>query len=269
MPHSTELPVQVVQLTDTHLFADAADTLLGLNTDTSLTKVIDLVKLQHLPNIVVASGDLAHDGSEQAYKRLKDNFSRLHTPVYCLAGNHDENITLRAQLNDGQIRACHKMTTENGWQMVFVNSTIANSEAGHISKQERYQLNETLTNSPAQPTLVWLHHQPVPIGSRWLDKMAVDNGDAFLSVLEKHTQVRAVIWGHIHQQFEAEHKHFRLLASPSTCIQFEPGSEKFSIDPLPPGYRWLKLYKDGTFDTGIERLAEIPGEIDMENKGYS
>jgi Icc protein len=269
MPHSTDLPVQVVQLTDTHLFADAAGTLLGLNTDTSLTKVIDLVKQQHLPNIVVASGDLSHDGSGEAYQRLRENFSRLLTPVYCLPGNHDETITLRTQLNDGLLRTCHKMVTANGWQMVFVDSTKAGSEAGHISEQELYQLNETLTNSPAQPTLVWLHHQPLPIGSRWLDNMVVDNGNDFFSVLERHTQVRAVIWGHIHQQYETEHKHFRLLSSPSTCIQFKPGSDQFSLDPLPPGYRWLKLYKDGTFDTGIERLAEIPGEIDMDNTCYS
>lgn len=269
MSHTTDLPVQVVQLTDTHLFADATVTLLGLNTDTSLTKVIDLVKQQHLPNMVVASGDLSHDGSDAAYARFRENLSRLHTPVYCLPGNHDDSRKLRTQLNDGHIRTCHKVVTANGWQMVFIDSTRAGSEAGHISEQELYQLNETLTNSPAQPTLVWLHHHPVPVGSRWLDNMAIDNGDAFLSVLERHTQVQAVIWGHIHQLFDEQYKHFRLLASPSTCVQFKPGSDRFSIDPLPPGYRWLKLYRDGTFETGVERLEEIPGEIDLDNKGYN
>ena len=268
MAHATELPLQVVQLTDMHLFADTNTTLLGLNTDTSLAKVIGLVKQQHLPNIIVASGDLSHDGSPEAYQRLRESFTSLHAVAYCLPGNHDEGKALRSQLNDGQMRTCHKMVTENGWQMIFVDSTKAGSEGGHISEQELYQLNETLTNSPSHPTLVWLHHQPVLIGSRWLDSMAVDNADDFLAVLERHTQVRAVIWGHVHQQFDKIHKHFRLLASPSTCIQFQPFSEEFSIDPTPPGYRWLKLYKDGSLETGVELLAEIPGEIDLSSAGY-
>jgi Icc protein len=37
---------------------------------------------------------------------------------------------------------------------------------------------------------------------------------------------------------------------------------------MPPGYRWLQLYKDGSFETGVERLAEIPGEIDLSSSGY-
>jgi Icc protein len=152
--------------------------------------------------------------------------------------------------------------------MIFVDSTMAGSEGGNISDNELYQLNETLTNSSSLPTLVWLHHQPVAIGAPWLDTMAVDNGEAFLSLLERHTQVRAVIWGHVHQEFDETHKDIRLLATPSTCLQFQPGSETFAIDLQPPGYRWLQLYKDGTFKTGVERLPEIPGAIDVDSKRY-
>ena len=84
MAHATEVPLQVVQLTDMHLFADTNATLLGLNTDTSLKKVISLVKQQHLPNIIVASGDLSHDGSTEAYQRLRESFAPLHAVAYCL-----------------------------------------------------------------------------------------------------------------------------------------------------------------------------------------
>jgi len=37
---------------------------------------------------------------------------------------------------------------------------------------------------------------------------------------------------------------------------------------VPPGYRWLELYPDGTFKTGVERLQMIPGEIDLGTRGY-
>lgn len=268
MPQSTELPIQVVQLTDTHLYADCNNELLGLNTDRSLSRVIELVRQQHLPNIVVASGDLAHDGSAAAYQRLDTQFSQLHIPVYCLPGNHDDGTALRKYLNSGLLRTCHKMVTDNGWQMVFVDSTVAGCEGGHITDEALYQLNETLTNSSSQPTIVWLHHQPVPVGSRWLDSMAVDNGQSLLSSLERHSQVQALVWGHVHQVFDDNYKHIRLLATPSTCIQFLPGSDEFTLDRQPPGYRWLKLYRDGTLETGVERLDEIPGEVDPAKGSY-
>ncbi|KTC63185.1 hypothetical protein AO262_22830 [Pseudomonas fluorescens ABAC62] len=46
----------------------------------------------------------------------------------------------------------------------------------------------------------------------------------------------------------------RLLASPSTCIQFAPGSEDFKVSEQAPGYRWLRLHGDGRLETGVERV---------------
>ena len=80
--------------------------------------------------------------------------------------------------------------------------------------------------------------------------------------------MRAVIWGHVHQTFEQQRKGVRLLATPSTCVQFLPDSKEFAVDMVPPGYRWLELYPDGTLKTGVERLQMIPGEIDLGTRGY-
>ena len=60
----------------------------------------------------------------------------------------------------------------------------------------------------------------------------------------------------------------RLLASPSTCVQFTPGSEDFAVDTLAPGYRWLRLLPDGTLETGVARVTGIDFEIDYSIKGY-
>ncbi len=268
MPVTDDNAVLVVQITDCHLFAEREKKLLGLNTDHCLAQVVDRVKERHPPDLLVLTGDLSHDGSEQAYTRLKNHFEKLATPVFCLPGNHDESRLLRQTMNDNQFHDCHKTVTENNWQLVFLDTTVVGKEGGHLSDETLYQLNETLTNAPAQPTLLFLHHQPVPIGCLWLDAMAVDNGKALLSLLERHHQVRAVIWGHVHQSFEQMHNQTHLLATPSTCIQFLPGSKRFAVDLQAPGYRWLKLFADGRLETGVERLDEIPGEVNTDNRGY-
>ena len=64
------------------------------------------------------------------------------------------------------------------------------------------------------------------------------------------------------------HNNVRLMSSPSTCIQFLPHSKGFAIDTATPGYRWLELYPDGRIETGVERIADLPGEIDMASCGY-
>ncbi len=260
-------PLYVAQITDTHLYADADGELMGLNTHQSLKLVIDLVLRTREPDLVVASGDLAHDGSPQAYRHLHQCFSRFDVPVYCLPGNHDEAVALRASTNNGCLHNSRSACV-GGWLFMFLDSTIAGSEGGHLSNAELLQLETGLATHPKLPALVWLHHQPVPIGSRWLDTMAVDNGDAFFAVIDRHPQVRAIIWGHVHQTFERQRNKVRLLATPSTCVQFLPDSEQFAIDRNAPGYRWLELYPDGTFKTGVERLNMIPGEIDLSRYGY-
>jgi Icc protein len=47
------------------------------------------------------------------------------------------------------------------------------------------------------------------------------------------------------------------MSTPSTCIQFKPGSKTFALDDLPPGYRRLDLHADGNIDTAVERLVDF------------
>jgi Icc protein len=260
-------PLRIAQITDTHLYADPDGRLLGLNTRRCLEAVIELA-LQGPPlDLVVASGDLSHDGTRQAYRQLRSCFSPAAVPVYCLPGNHDEPATLREELNQG---CCHS-TAElslDAWQLIFLDSTLAGSEGGHLAPAELNRLEAALQKRSDTFALIWLHHQPVDIGSRWMDTMKVDNPAPFFDIIDRHAQVRGVIWGHVHQAFDTHRADVRLLAGPSTCVQFLPGSESFAVDAIPPGFRWLELHPDGSFATGIERLPEMPGTIDLSGRGY-
>jgi Icc protein len=264
----TDKPIHIAQITDTHLFADPRGQLLGLNTHHCLEQIVDLVLAVHPPDLVVASGDLAHDGSTAAYQHLRKLLSRLGVPVYCLPGNHDEALALRANLQGGLLHTV-RSTCCGGWLLLFLDSSVPGSEGGHLKEAELQALDRLLAVHSDLPALVWLHHQPVYVGSRWLDTMAVDNASAFFDTMDRYANVRAVVWGHVHQTFEQKRNDVQLLSSPSTCIQFLPGSEGFAVDmAVSPGYRWLELYADGGFKTGVERLPAIPGRIDLSRRGY-
>jgi Icc protein len=260
-------PLRIVQITDTHLYAASDGRLLGLNTRKCLDQVIQLALKNEAFELVVASGDLAHDGSEAAYQQLRKQLGQLGIPVYCLPGNHDEAGAIRKHLDGGKFHCTHSHLA-GGWQQIFLDSTVAGQDGGHLNAGELDALSQALDTHRDLPTLVWLHHQPVLMGSRWLDTMAVDNPDDFFAIIDRHPQVRAIVWGHVHQAFEQQRKDVQLLASPSTCLQFLPASDDFAVDELPPGYRWLELYPDGSLQTGTVRLADIPGSIDLSASGY-
>src|SRR5580698_1669402 len=48
---------------------------------------------------------------------------------------------------------------------------------------------------------VCLHHHPVPMSSDWLDQIGLSNAAEFWSIVDAHRNVRAVLWGHVHQSF--------------------------------------------------------------------
>jgi Icc protein len=90
-----------------------------------------------------------------------------------------------------------------------------------------------------------------------MDTMMVANADAFQAVVGRHPQVRAVVFGHIHQAFDNRIRGVRYLGAPSTCAQFLPGAAESAVDERPPGYRWLRLGRDGRVETGVERVPPV------------
>ncbi|MFO7705847.1 MAG: 3',5'-cyclic-AMP phosphodiesterase [Halopseudomonas sp.] len=247
--------VCVVQLTDSHLHADSSADLLGVDTHESLQAVIDLV-LDELPTIdlVLATGDIAQDGSAAAYQRFVEAMQRLPAPCHWIAGNHD-NAALMKQLQ--QASDFNRAWVDAGnWRIVLLDSNIPGAVAGHLGAAEMASLERALTGAGDRFVMVCLHHHPVSIGCGWMQSLGLLNAAELLSRLEDDPRVRVVLWGHIHQHFDQQRGGLRLLASPSTCIQFAPNSEDFATDEQAPGYRWLRLYDDGRIETAISRLAQ-------------
>ncbi|MGH8307763.1 MAG: 3',5'-cyclic-AMP phosphodiesterase [Gammaproteobacteria bacterium] len=248
-------PVRLLQITDTHLFAEPGKTLYGVNTRESLRRVLDAAMRHPKPDLVLATGDLVHDESPAGYNALSDMLRVLAAPVAAIAGNHDALIPLRSITNSHtHVGGVH---TLGAWQIVLLNTLTSGKVGGHLDEAELEFLESALAHSHEFNILIALHHQPVPIGSAWLDRIALDNAGEFFDVVDRFKNVRAVLWGHIHQTFESKRQGVRLMATPSTCVQFLPGSKDFAVDTKPPGMRWLMLYTNGQIDTEIELLQNM------------
>ncbi|MEX0731385.1 MAG: 3',5'-cyclic-AMP phosphodiesterase [Aquisalimonadaceae bacterium] len=267
-PSRAPAALRVLQITDTHLFGDRQRELGGVNSDHGCRQVFDLVARDALPaDLLLLTGDLVHDGSVEAYRRLRERADALGVPGLVIPGNHDNAGLMREIFAEGRVRWQGHLELGD-WLVIMLDSTIEGKPGGHLAPAELQRLDDLLTRRPRHHALICLHHHPLPMGSQWIDQIGVDNGEALFAVLDRHSGVRAVLWGHVHQEFQASHGAMQLLACPSTCLQFAPGQREFTVDAEAPGYRTLNLYADGRIDTRVRRLETIPGSVDLRLAGY-
>lgn len=261
-------PLAVLQLTDTHILAEAQHEMVGINTEKYLVKVLEHAFALHQQyDVIILSGDLAQDPCPESYTRLRDCLLKYPVPVLCLPGNHDDFSLMQSLLNVKTI-SCAKQRLFKHWQIICLNSQIPDEPGGYLAESELTFLKQALQEHPQHHALIAVHHHCVPADSEWIDTMLISNSHTFLALLKDYPQSKAVISGHIHQELTQQINNIRILATPSTCFQFTPKSRHFSIDKTPPGYRTLLLYPDGTLETSVTRLPIELHELKLDGRGY-
>jgi Icc protein len=242
--------LRLVQFTDTHLYGSESESLRGIPTYPALVRALTLAQARNFPvDAILATGDLVQD-DPAGYPHFRKLFGSLGAPVLCLPGNHDEPEAMRRELA-GKPFVLDAAYDIGNWRIVMLDSCVPGSAGGRLSPQALGTLEASLRSAGNRHTLVCLHHHPVPMSSQWLDQVGLENAAEFFATIDRHRNVRAIVWGHVHQSFDALRKGVRLLATPSTCAQFLPQSDTFAVDARPPAYRTFELHPDGTLVTEV------------------
>ena len=247
--------VRLTQFTDPHLYGGEHETLRGVATLPALHAALAHARARDWPpDALLVTGDLVQD-DPAGYAHFRRAFGGLGRPVLCLPGNHDEPRAMRAELA-GAPFVLGGHVDFGRWRVVLLDSCLPGSASGALSAETLAALDAALAGAAGRHCLVCLHHHPVPMSSRWLDRVGLTNAAEFLHTLDAHRNVRAVLWGHVHQAYDGVRKGVRLLATPSTCAQFLPHSDDFAVDRRPPGYRTLELRADGSLVTEVVWVEE-------------
>ncbi|MEY4762291.1 MAG: hypothetical protein RLZZ200_2147, partial [Pseudomonadota bacterium] len=200
---------------------------------------------------LLATGDLVQDQPE-GYRHVRRLLGGLRIPVHCIPGNHD-TPELAAALSDGPFSVGGHFDRD-AWRVVMLDTRVPGRGEGRLAGSELARLDALLAEAGDRPSLVVMHHQPVALGSEWLDGIGLSNADAFLSVLDRHPVVRGVVFGHVHQAVDTSRGRVRFLGTPSTCAQFKPRVPNFEVDTLPPAWRRISLLPDGSIESTVAWL---------------
>ncbi len=188
-----------------------------------------------------------NDDTGAAYGFFRDLMIDLGIPIFCLPGNHDVRDAMQKCLAEPPFHYCDSFEKAN-WLLVCLDSCVSGEAAGRLADAEFERLERLMQSSSEDHVMICLHHPVVETGSAWLDSVGLENNNEVLERLAAYERARLCIFGHVHQSIETVHSGLRIFATPSTCGQFAPLSEEFSLADKPPAYRRFELRADGSID---------------------
>jgi Icc protein len=257
-PRQSPRNLRLLHVTDPHLFAADDAELYGVRTWSSFLAVLAHARAIERDgyDALLLTGDVAEEATPRCYERVRDVLVAAGMPVLCIPGNHEDRALMAAVLGQAPLQFCGSIAL-GAWRVVMLDTHVPGEVHGHLDAGELARLEHELASvGPSGHALVCLHHQPIPMGSPWLDALGLDNADELLAVLDRHDCVRGVLWGHVHQASDRRRGGVQMMSTPSTCAQFTPGTERCVMDLRPPGFRRLELTPSGRIDGGVEWLPD-------------
>jgi len=245
--------LNLIQITDTHIFGSSDKRLAGTNTRDTLLKVLKKVsEIQNVSRLIV-TGDVSMDGSKNSYEWISKQLEATGMDFSVLPGNHDD-IQKWSLVFPQHLCAFPATYIEKPWKLLFLNTQVLGQEYGGIDLKSLSYLKREINARDAAFIVIFMHHPPFNVGSNWIDNIGLKAGrEEFLELISQ-TKVKLVVSGHVHQEASLKFCSTELVTTPSTCVQFLSNSYDFALDEKSPGYRFISLFEDGRVETSISRL---------------
>lgn len=221
---------QFIQISDCHI--DSNNQSMSVNSSVNLEKVVDKITTIQSDTLLI-SGDLTHNGTPHSYKKLKKILVPIETDIFVISGNHDDSDNLANEFGN----CLFDSITLGAWDIMNINSVQAGKISGFVTKNTLAELDKQLHNSNAKYNLIVLHHPIVSMNSNWDDALSLKNPQDLFFVLKKHPKVQAVLFGHAHESAEFDKNGLKIIACPSTAVQFS--------DERRIGFNYYTLFDDG------------------------
>lgn len=196
--------MRIVQISDSHISLDHPER------TRDLEACVDYINASPLqPDVVVHTGDVAHNGRADEYATARTILERLAAPYFVLAGNRDKRRELiEAFCDDAHLRvgmdfvqyAVDRFAT----RLIVVDTLSEESNKGRLCGERLADLSRMLAADTTRPAAVFLHHPPfdVTVAPDPFQFEQRAEAEAVVAELARHRHVIGLYCGHIHRGFE-------------------------------------------------------------------
>jgi 3',5'-cyclic AMP phosphodiesterase CpdA len=184
----------------------------------------------------VISGDLANDRDPLAYRWLAARLRDFPLRAILMTGNHDERATMRAELaglmDDGNGFVQGVLETAEGPFLFLDTHKDPTITSGEYCERRRAWLRARLNETRGRPVRIFMHHPPFDIGVPRMDRIRLEEAEAFGALLEGH-DIRHIFFGHVHRPVYVNWRGIPCTALPGTAhqIPLDDASGAFTIEP--------------------------------------
>jgi 3',5'-cyclic-AMP phosphodiesterase len=212
----------IAQITDLHITNGTQPKDQARNAARLRVALKDIHELKPRPAAILVTGDLVDQGQPDEYVALKEILAESQIPLHFGVGNHDARPAFRQAFPTTPV-------DENGFVQyafmiedlrIVMCDTLEGKEHGGFCEKRAAWLARTLDEAPDTPTVVALHHPPIPSGIVWMDEPP----DApwllrLADVIKDRRQIRALICGHMHRAYNGLFADQVVSVSSATSIQ--------------------------------------------------
>lgn len=214
----------IAQISDSHVQIPGG--LLDRNYDTAThleRAVRHLNTLTPQPDLVLLTGDAVDAGTLAEYGRLREILAALKAPLFVIPGNHDGRDTMRqAFRDDGYLPGegfLHYTLEEWPVRLIGLDTHIPGEHGGELCEARLAWLAARLSEAPARPTVIFMHHPPFRTGLSVMDGMGFGGAEALATLVRAHPQVHQLVAGHIHRPIVTRFGGAVASVCPSTAQQ--------------------------------------------------
>lgn len=197
----------------------------SLNTERLKLILAEISHVRPKPSLLLITGDLTQNARPAEYILLRE-LLKDHEPYLLVPGNHDDGLLVNRffpKISPPQ-HGMLSIVIENNLRLLLIDSCVSNQDYGELSPQLLEDITFEIYRENI-PTLLVMHHPPVPAQVPALDGMGLRNSSVFKSWLEEQDQILAVLAGHYHQlqfSFLGQNCRVPIIVAPSIASTLIP-----------------------------------------------
>ncbi len=258
--------MKIIHITDFHLVAPD-EMLWGLDPRERASLCLDDIARWHGDaDFCVISGDLTNQGDARAYAWLKNRLEKFPLRTFLMVGNHDVRDSFSKAFPDtgrdenGFIQHTHE--TDHG-MFLFLDTLKGPVSEGEYCPARRDWLAGQLKAAALKPVWIFMHHPPFDIGLPYMDRIKLEEPEAFSEVLSAHKDIRHIFFGHVHRAAYVNWRGIPCTCLPGTNHQIplkrESVGTPYSVEP--PMYGVVLIDEDQTIVNFEPCLDRKPADM--------
>lgn len=218
----------VAHLSDPHLLAGGALQYGVIDPEAGLRLALArLARLEHPPQALVFTGDLADLGEPEAYRRLREVVEpaagEMGAEVVWVMGNHDERAAYARELFGEESDATQDRVHEvDGLRIVSLDTSVPGYHHGELTDAQLTWLADVLSTPAEHGTLLAVHHPPIPIPMTPAWELIELHDQHRLAEVLTGTDVRGILGGHFHFTTYSTFAGIPVSVASATCYTGDP-----------------------------------------------